>query len=130
MNTRIGGSFELSSVGLVLNFVWAMLLVVALAYVAARMLKRIGLGKSSPSRYLNQIDYLPLGPKRGIALVQVVDRTVALGITDQSVSFLMEVTPEAMAERATEVIAGGGEPPSLSQFAEEMIKRWKRDEHA
>lgn len=130
MKTGIGGSFELSSVGLVLNFVWAMLLVVALAYVAARMLKRIGLGKSSPSRYLNQIDYLPLGPKRGIALVQVVDRTVALGITDQSVSLLLEVTPEAMAERATEVIAGVGEAPSLSQFAEEMLKRWKRDGRA
>lgn len=117
----------MGSIGVFLNFLWAMLLVVGLAYVAARMLKRIGLGKSSPSRYLNQIDYLPLGPKRGIALVQVVDRTVALGVTDQSVSFLMEVQAEAMAERASEAIDGVSAPPSLSQFAEEMMKRWKRD---
>lgn len=117
----------MGSVKLLLNFVWAMLLVVALAYVAARMLKRIGFGKSSPSRYLNQIDYLPLGPKRGIALVQVVDKTVALGVTDQAVTLLMEVKPEAMAERASDVIDGLGQPASLTQFADEMIKRLRRD---
>jgi flagellar protein FliO/FliZ len=117
----------MGSVKLIANFVLAMLLVLALAYVAARMLRRIGFGKSSPSRYLNQIDYLPLGPKRGVALVQVVDKTVALGVTDQSVTLLMEVTPEAMAERASEIMDNAGQPASLSQFADEMMKRLKRD---
>lgn len=116
-----------SSIGLFLNFLWAMLLVLALAYVAVRMLKRIGFGKSSPSRYLTQIDYLPMGPKRGIALVQVVDRTVALGVTDQSISVLLEVDPASMAERASATIPGPSSYPSLSQFAEEMMKRIKRD---
>ncbi len=120
----------MGSVGVLLRFLFAMLLVVALAYVAARTLKRIGYGKSSPSRYLNQIDYLPLGPKRGIALVQVVDRTVALGVTDQSVSLLMEVKAEAMAERAADAIDGMDASPSLSQFAEEIVKRWKRDDRS
>lgn len=116
------------AVGLFLRFLWAMLLVLALAYVAARMLKKIGFGKASASRYLNQIDYLPLGPKRGIALVQVVDRTVALGVTDQSISLLMELAPEAMAERATATVESGAMvPPTLSQFADEMMKRIKRD---
>jgi len=117
----------MSSVGLFMRFLWAMLLVLALAYVAVRMLKKIGFGKSSPSRYLNQIDYLSLGPKRGVALVQIVDRTVALGITDTSISLLMEVKPEAMAERATETMEGLSTPPSLSQFADEMMKRLRRD---
>lgn len=117
----------MGSVKLIANFVLAMVLVLALAYVAARMLRRIGFGKSSPSRYLNQIDYLPLGPKRGVALVQVVDKTVALGVTDQSVTILLEVKPEAMAERASELNNASGAAPSLSQFADEMIKRLKRD---
>ncbi|NMP23065.1 FliO/MopB family protein [Sulfobacillus harzensis] len=118
----------MSSVGLFLRFLWAMALVVALAWGAARMLKKIGFGKISASRYLNQIDYLSLGPKRGVALVQLVDRTVALGVTDQSISLLMEIPPEAMAERATATVDGApASPPSLSQFAEEMMKRLKRD---
>lgn len=117
----------MGSVSLILHFILAMLFVIALAFMAARMLKRIGFGKSSPSRYLNQIDYLPLGPKRGVALVQIVDKTVALGITDQTVTLLLEVKPEAMAERASEVLDGHGSPPSLSQFADEMMKRLRRD---
>ncbi|MCY0878390.1 MAG: flagellar biosynthetic protein FliO [Firmicutes bacterium] len=119
----------MASVGLFLNFVWAMLLVVALAYVAVRLLKRIGFGRTSPSRYLSQIDYLPLGPKRGIALVQVVDRTVALGVTDEGISLLLEISPEAMAERAT---SAWTEPsvaaPTMSQFAEEIFRRLKGED--
>lgn len=117
----------MGSASLLFRFFWAMLLVVALAYVAARMLKKIGLGRTSPSRYLNQIDYLPLGPKRGVALVQIVDRTVALGVTDQGVSLLMEVNPEAMGERAASIQQQTGGAPSISQFAEEMMKRFRRD---
>ncbi len=118
----------MSAVGLFFRFLWAMALVVALAFVAARMLKKIGFGKTSASRYLNQIDYLSLGPKRGVALVQIVDRTVALGVTDQSISLLMEIPPEVMASRASTTIEGTPTtPPSLSQFAEEMMKRLKRD---
>lgn len=115
----------MGSLGLILRFLWAMALVLGLAYVAARMLKRIGFGRVSPSRYLNQIDYLPLGPKRGVALVQIVDRTVALGVTDQSISLLMEIDQAVMAHRAleTETVP----PDTLSAFRDEVIKRLRRD---
>ncbi len=114
----------MGSVGLFLNFLWAMLLVVALAYVAARMLKKIGIGKTSPSHYLEQIDYLPLGPKRGIAIVQIVDKTVCIGVTDTQISLLMELDPHVITERAQETASFGHQPATLSQFAEEMKKRF------
>lgn len=114
----------MGSVGLFLNFLWAMLLVVALAYVAARMLKKIGIGKTSASHYLEQIDYLPLGPKRGIAIVQVVDKTVCLGITDERITLLMELDSTAVTQKAREASPLGHEAATLSQFAEEMRKRF------
>ncbi len=118
----------MGSVGLFLNFLWAMLLVVGLAYVAARMLKKIGIGKTSPSHYLEQIDYLPLGPKRGIAIVQVVDKTVAVGVTDSQITVLLELDPKAVTERAASTPGlGSREPVTLSQFAEEMRKRLFRN---
>lgn len=113
----------MGSAGLLLNFLWAMLLVVGLAYVAARMLKKIGIGKTSPSHYLEQIDYLALGPKRGIAIVQVVDKTVAVGVTDNQITVLLELDPEALTERAANTPGLGGNSVTLSQFAEEMRKR-------
>lgn len=114
----------MGSAGLFLNFLWAMLLVVALAYVAARMLKKIGIGKTSAAHYLEQIDYLPLGPKRGIAIVQVVDKTVCLGVTDQSITLLMELDSTSVTQKARETGALSHEPVTLSQFADEMRKRF------
>lgn len=116
-----------SSVGMFFQFLWAMVLVVGLTYVAARMLKKIGMGKVSPSRYLNQIDYLPLGPKRGVALVQIVDRTVAVGVTDQSISVLLEVDAEAVRLRAPDSLGESSKvSASLSDFAQEVVKRWRQ----
>ncbi len=117
----------MGSAGLFLNFLWAMLVVLGLAYVAARMLKKIGIGKTSPSHYLEQIDYLALGPKRGIAIVQVVDKTVAVGVTDNQITVLLELDPKAVTERATNTPGLGRDPLTLSQFAEEMRKRLFRN---
>lgn len=98
-----------------------MALVVALAYFAARLLKKVGWGRMSQAQYLQQIDYLPLGPKRGIALVQIADKTVALGITDQHISLLLEVNEKALTHQAkgAHAMAENG----LSQFAEELWRK-------
>ncbi len=114
----------MNAVAVFLNFLWALALVVALAYLAARLLKKIGWGKVSQAQYLQQIDYLPMGPKRGIALVQIADKTVALGITDQTISLLMEVNEDAVTRQAREKTVL--HETSLSQFAEEL---WRKIRH-
>lgn len=117
----------MTGVGLFFNFLFAMTIVLSLTYVAARMLKKIGFGRTSPSRYLEQIDYLALGPKRGIALVQIVDRTVALGVTDNQISLLLELDPARVAERAPGPEAVSFyENPKISQFKNELLKRFRR----
>jgi flagellar protein FliO/FliZ len=107
------------SVGLFLNFVWALLLVLALAYAALRLLGRAGLLRKSPAKFMEQVDYLPLGPKRGIALVQVVDRTLALGISEAGIQVLGEVSAEALRERAESLTDSGG-------FGEELLRLLRR----
>ncbi len=116
----------MNSIAAFLNFLWALALVVALAYAAARLLKKIGWGRMSQAQYLQQIDYLPLGPKRGIALVQIADKTVALGITDQTISLLMEVSEDAVTRQARE--AGSIHETGLPQFAEELWRKIRRTE--
>lgn len=116
----------MNSLGLFLNFLWAMILVVGLAYLAARLLKKMGWGKVSHAQYLEQIDYLPLGPKRGIALVQIADKTVALGITEHNIALLMEVDADAVTARA---VAHAGTPEvTLPQFADELWRKLRRGE--
>ncbi|MCY0908193.1 MAG: flagellar biosynthetic protein FliO [Sulfobacillus thermotolerans] len=116
----------MNSLGLFFNFLWAMILVVGLAYVAARLLKKMGWGKVSHAQYLEQIDYLPLGPKRGIALVQIADKTVALGVTEQTISLLMEVDADAITRQAP--TASRVVSTTLPPFAEELWRKLRRGE--
>lgn len=107
------------SFSVLLNFVWALLLVLALAYVALRLVGRAGLLKKSPARFMEQVDYLPLGPKRGIAIVQVVDKMVAIGISEAGIQVLQEVSAEALRARAETQAA----PPA---FGEELLRLIRR----
>lgn len=117
----------MASLGMFFNFLWAMALVVGLAYLAARILKKIGFGRTSPSHYLQQIDYLPLGPKRGVAIMQIVDRTVCLGVTDTAITVLMELDPEAVKTQAATSPPVSAPEIRLSQFAEELWRHLRKD---
>lgn len=109
----------MSATAILFNFIWALLLVLALAYVAIRVMGRVGILRKSPARFLEQVDYLPLGPKRGIALIQVVDRTLAVGISEAGIHVLAEVDPDALKAMAP--------PTAPSGFAEELLSRLRRD---
>ncbi len=117
----------IGSGSLLLNFVWALLLVVALAYVAARLLKATGFGKKSPSQFIEQLDYLTLGPKRGIAIIQVLDKTLCVAITDQRVELLCELDGDTLKNRMeTLPTLGRSGGPVWGQFAEEVWRNLKR----
>lgn len=115
----------INTVSLLLNFMWALLLVVALAYGAARLLKRVGFGKQSPSHYIQQLDYLALGPKRGIAIVQVVDKTLCLGVTDARIDLLCELDGEAITARAIDSARALASPPSFADEVLRRVRQWK-----
>ncbi|MCL4520542.1 MAG: flagellar biosynthetic protein FliO [Firmicutes bacterium] len=121
------GECVILSGGILFNFLWALLLVLALAYVAARLLKSTGLGKRSPSQFIEQLDYLTLGPKRGIAIIQVVDKTLCVAISDRGIELLCEVDGDALKDRMTHLPAISRVGiPGLGQFAEEVWQHLKR----
>lgn len=121
----IQGGYTIGSGSLIWNFVWALLLVLALAYVAARLLKATGIGKKSPSQFIEQLDYLALGPKRGIAILQVVDKTLCVAISEHGIELLCELDGSAFAERLESLpsLQRGAAP--LGQFAEELWQHLK-----
>lgn len=88
-------------------------------------MRRIGFGRHSPSHYIQQLDFLALGPKRGVALLQVVDKTLCVGVTDSHIDLLCELDPETVKagapawENETTITSG-------RQFAEEVWQRLSR----
>ncbi|MBX5465630.1 MAG: flagellar biosynthetic protein FliO [Clostridia bacterium] len=100
----------------------AFLAVVALAYFASLGVGRLGAGAGGPLRIVGQ---LPLGPRRGLALVRMGDELLLLGVTDRQVTLLERVDEPERVARLDPPGGGGGQ-----RFAELLGRRLagKREE--
>lgn len=77
---------------------------------------------------MEQLDYLPLGPRRGIAIIQVVDRTLVVAVSEQRTELLVELEgdPARMTAHASNRDGPITAPPTLPQFAGSLIRQWKQ----
>jgi flagellar protein FliO/FliZ len=84
----------------------SLLLVLALLFLVAYGLKRWGhfLHKSVPGQRINIVARQPLGPKHYLLLVEVLDRTLLLGVSPEGIHLL---TPLAKAASDSD-----SEPPT------------------
>ena len=69
-------------------------LVLVLAYVTTRLVGR-RMSLASPGRSMRLVDQLPLGQGRGMFLVEVGGRLLLLGVSEGSVSLLLNVVDPA-----------------------------------
>jgi flagellar biosynthetic protein FliO len=102
--------------GLVLEVSFKLLIVVVLIYGASLVLRRMGSGgwKASPRR-LNVVETVHLSPRRALHLVQVGDRQLLIGATDQAITVLSEVEPAPLpGEQDTQAIPVGSFADVLS----------------
>jgi flagellar biogenesis protein FliO len=92
-------------VGSIVKMVSALVIVVFCIYIGLLLLKRLmnsryrGKGRDD---LLEVIHTTYVGPKKMVSLVRVADRSVLVGITDQSISMLTELDAEETAEVLTE----------------------------
>jgi flagellar biogenesis protein FliO len=102
-----------TAVALIIRMLVSLAVVLALMYVAARLIDRtrggsrprrrpargssaVRPGRSvSQSRDLEIVGHRPLGKGASVALVQAADRTWLIGVTETSVRLLSEIPPEA-----------------------------------
>jgi flagellar biogenesis protein FliO len=73
----------------------ALLITLAAVYLLLRFLKQ----KMLPQKgMIEMLHYQSFGPKRGIAVVKILNDYIAVGIADQSISLLSKLNPADMAE--------------------------------
>lgn len=78
--------------------VWSLLMlaaVVASIPVALWTLKRLQLIKGGSQKQLNVMCQLSVGARERIAIIQVHDRQILIGITPQQINLLIEIEPDA-----------------------------------
>ncbi len=82
---------------MVFQMAGGLFLVLALLLLASYFLRRYGhkLGVGANRRTgLELLGQLPLGPRRGVAVVRYLDRVLVLGVTEHQVNLLTETIEE------------------------------------
>jgi flagellar protein FliO/FliZ len=90
--------------------------VFGLMLIAAKVLRKRGLGSTSGSSATSRIEVLArqgLGRSSSVQLVRVGGKTLVLGVTENTVSVLSEADPLLLeAELALEAVSPSDEPPT------------------
>ena len=73
----------------------ALLVTLAAVYLLLRFMKQ----KMLPQKgIIDMLHYQSLGPKRGIAIIKIVNNYMAVGVADESISLLSKLDPEEIEE--------------------------------
>ena len=89
-----------SSLEIGMRMAFSLFVVVAVIFIGYFLIKRLGVrgmkfGKEVPMAVLS---YLPIGPKKYIYLVHVVDRVLVLGVTGEQITLLTTIENPQLVE--------------------------------
>ncbi|MBU0908374.1 MAG: flagellar biosynthetic protein FliO [Proteobacteria bacterium] len=101
----------------------ALILTVGIMLLLAVWFRKLGLSRAGlrQGRLISIIDTKMIAPKKYVAVVQVADQTLALGITDQQITMLTKLETGA-----TQVHESQEESPQQTSFATLLSKVVKR----
>lgn len=77
------------------QLVFALALVIALIFAIGWSVRRVSGVNAGPSRHLKMIAAIPVGARERIAVIEVGERQILVGITSQQITRLMEL-PEPL----------------------------------
>jgi len=92
------GSSWLSVLAYLFTLLITFLIVVALAFFTSRYLG-LRMGRATVVGDNKVILSLPLGPNRGVSVVQIAGKFLILGVTDHNINLLQEITDPAEADK-------------------------------
>lgn len=85
-----------STVGLFFKMVFALALVIGIAYFALRVLKRGSKLSNSDDPFLRHVSHLSLSPSRSVDVVTILDHAYILGVSDNAINLVGEITDEEL----------------------------------
>ena len=85
-----------STFGLFVRMVFALALVLAIAYIAMRLLKRSSKLSNSDDPFLRHVSHLSLSASRSVDVVTILDHAYILGVSDNAVNLVGEITDKEL----------------------------------
>ena len=117
---------EISYTGLLFNIIVKLAIVVLLIYVTLLAIRRWQVGKSGAiRRQMNILETTRLSPHQALHLVQLNQRRILIGATDQSIRLICDVEPqdETVAQTARPELEGTNQPFETPTFASLLVNR-------
>ncbi|MCB2182893.1 MAG: flagellar biosynthetic protein FliO [Desulfobulbaceae bacterium] len=101
----------------------SLVLVIGLLAILAFWLKKLGLARTSlrQGSLISVLDTKMIAPKKYIAVVQVADETLALGITDQQITMLTNLDGKNLPDMST--TKSPKTPPAFSALLNKAANR-------
>lgn len=90
-------------------------IVIYLSYLFSKYVSK-GMGRSSASRYMRLVDQITVGQDRHIAIMQVGEKYLLVGITAGQITALTELKEEELLLISTEDGDGGVNPPDFREW--------------
>ncbi len=87
-----------STFGLFVRMVFALLVVLALAYIAVRFLKRSTKLSDSNDPFLRHVSHLSLSTSRSVDVVTILDHAYILGVSDNAVNFIGQIDDKELVD--------------------------------
>lgn len=102
-------------------------IVVGLMFLVVYMFKKVGMGKTgiSNSSLIRVMDTRMIAPKKYVAVLQLADEFVAVGVTDESINLLTRLEPTENLQEIARVGNERGEAPLSQSFTTLLNKAVK-----
>ncbi len=100
-------------------------LIIYLSYVCSKLLNK-GLNRSSSSRYMRLLDQITVGQDRHLAVVQIGDRYLLVGITAGQINLLAEMQDEDLLPISPEESSASSGAADFKDLLERLGKYTKR----
>ncbi len=97
----------------------AAIVIIYLSYLASKYIGK-GMGKLQNSRYMRLIDQITVGQERHIAVLQVGDRYLLVGITAGQINILSEIREEDLLPLSPESEGEGKKVPDFKTFVDKF----------
>ena len=111
-----------------LRMILVLAIVLAIIWIIFKLLQKSTGGKSSEDKFLRKVSSITVSPGKSVQVVTLVDRAFLIGVADNSVNLLTEITdPELISAMNlyADKNAGSSKPKNFSEVLEIFMPKKK-----
>lgn len=104
----------------------AVVLIIYLSYVCSKYIGK-GMNRGGNSKYMRMLDRLAVGQDRYVAVVQAGEKYLLIGVTQEQVNLLKELTEEELIALNPDSGISAGKPTEFREMMSRLRRTTKKE---